>query len=229
LAFDDSIGVVVGLAAEGRIARRLAWRVAVGGGTAPGAQAATERLIGSGVRALVSFGLAGGLDPALAPGTIIVPSAVILDDVLCATNPDLTHRLGGATPHLVLAADRLAASIEAKLHLHTATGAAALDLESGAVVRACTARGLPFAVLRVLCDPAHRSLPPAALAALDAHGTIAGLRVLASLTERPSQLPGLLALAADAAKARRALIKRVKTLAHSDQHRDTVHDRSRAG
>jgi adenosylhomocysteine nucleosidase len=218
LAFDDAIGVVVGLAAEARIARRLGWRVAIGGGTAEGAAVAADRLVGSGARALVSFGLAGGLNPALTAGTITIPSAVILDDVSYATDPELAQRLGGATPHVTLAADRLAASTEAKLRLHQATGAAALDLESGAVVRACKARGLPFAVLRAICDPVDRCMPPAALAALDAGGAIDAWRVLVSLVGRPSQFPAVLALAVDAAKARQALVRWVKTLAHSTQH-----------
>ena len=209
----------MGLAAEARIARRLDWRVAIGGGTAAGARVATDQLIGSGARALVSFGLAGGLDPALRPGTIIIPSAIILDDVSYATDAELAHTLGGATPHVILAADRPAVSTEAKLRLHKKSAVAALDLESGAVVRACRARGLPFAVMRAICDPADRSLPPAALAALDAHGAISAWRLLTSLAKQPSQLPALLHLAADAAAARRALVRRVEVLAHSCQLR----------
>ena len=68
-----SVGIVVGLAAEARIARRLGWKVAIGGGAAAGAEAAARRLIDEGSDALVSFGLAGALDPALRPGALIVP------------------------------------------------------------------------------------------------------------------------------------------------------------
>ena len=64
-------GIVVGLQAEARIARRLGWPVAVGGGTASGAADAVQRLIASGATAVVSIGLAGGLDPALRPGAIL--------------------------------------------------------------------------------------------------------------------------------------------------------------
>ncbi|HEX4170941.1 MAG TPA: hypothetical protein VHY82_00515 [Acetobacteraceae bacterium] len=200
------------MAAEARIARRLGWRVAIGGGTAAGAEVAADQLIGSGARALVSFGLAGGLDPALRPGTIIVPSAVILDDMAYPTDPELTHRLGGATPHVSVAADQLAASAAAKCRLYRATAAAAVDLETGPVARAARAKGLPFAVLRAICDPADRCLPPAAVVALDAYGAIAAWRVLRSLARRPNQLPALFDLAADAAAGRRALIRRMKEL-----------------
>src|SRR4029077_9505952 len=54
LASDPSVGVVVGLAAEARIAGRLGWLVAVGGGTAAGAKTAARSLADAGVGALVS-------------------------------------------------------------------------------------------------------------------------------------------------------------------------------
>jgi adenosylhomocysteine nucleosidase len=205
----------VGLAAEARIARRLGWPVAIGGGTANGAQVAASHLIDAGVGALVSFGLAGALDPALRPGTIIVPSQVIFDGVSYSAHPELMHRLGGPTPHVSLAADHIAASAAIKHRLHQTTSAAALDIESGAVIRAASMRQLPFAVLRAICDPAERCLPSAALSALNVHGAIAAWRVLLSLAAHPSQVPLLCHLAVDAAGARRALIRRVTELARS--------------
>jgi adenosylhomocysteine nucleosidase len=209
---DRSVGVVVGLAAEARIARRLGWMVAVGGGTAAGADAAARRLADAGVEALVSFGLAGGLDPALRPGALIVPSAVIVAGVRHPTDPGLSCRLGGVTTHAVLCPEAIVATVEAKRRLHERTSAAAADLESGAVAQVATARGLPFAVLRAICDPAERALPPATLAALDAHGAIGVWRVIASAVARPGQLPALLTLAADAAAARRSLVARVRLI-----------------
>jgi adenosylhomocysteine nucleosidase len=111
-----------------------------------------------------------------------------------------------------LGADTVAVSAAAKHDLWKTSGAAAVDLESGAVASVAAQHGLPFAVLRTICDPAHRDLPPAALAALDRGGAIGLLRVLASLLARPAQFRGLLALAADTAKARRMLIGRVEAL-----------------
>ena len=95
------------------------------------------------------------------------------------------------------------------------TSAAAVDLESGAVARIAATHGMPFAVLRAICDPAERALPPAALAALDARGVIGSWRVIASLAAQPGQLPALLALAADAAAARRSLVERVRQIARA--------------
>jgi adenosylhomocysteine nucleosidase len=209
---DSDIGVVVGMAAEARLARRLGWHVALGGGTAPGAGLAARQLIDGGARALISFGLAGGLDPALRAGTVIVPSAIIDGHHRYPTDPSLSQLLGGATRHSMLATETPVASAAEKQRLHGETGAAAIDLESGAVARAAAAHGIPFAVLRVVCDPAQRSLPPAALAALDSHGAIAMRRVLASILIRPAQIPALLKLATEAAAARRSLLVHVRRI-----------------
>jgi adenosylhomocysteine nucleosidase len=201
----DRVGVVVGMASEARIARRLGWPVAIG-------RDAAENLLHEGARALVSLGVAGGLDPALRPGTLIIADAVIVGSERHVTDSELSRRLGGATGHIVLGIDTIVSTVAEKQRLHRTTRAAAVDLESGAVARLAVRHGLPFAVLRVICDPAARALPPAALAALDPRGAIAIRQVLASIVVRPGQLPALLALAFDAAMARRALATRVRQL-----------------
>lgn len=207
------VGIVVGLVAETRIARRLGYPMAIGGGTAERAERASRNLLAAGADTLISFGLAGGLDPALHPGTLIVPSAVITRGQRYDTDRCVSARLGGATPQVIAGSDAVAASVEQKRRLHEQTGAAAVDLESGAVARVATDRGIPFAVLRAICDPAEFDLPPAALAALDALGAIGAWRVLTSVATRPRQLRALLSLAADAAKARRALRARIAEIA----------------
>jgi adenosylhomocysteine nucleosidase len=202
----DKIGVVVGMAAEARIAGRLGWPVAVG-------RDAAQRLLDAGAGALVSLGVAGGLDPALRPGTLIVADTVIVCGNHHATDPELSRRLGGSTGHIVLGGDTIISTSTEKRRLYMATRAAAVDLESGAVAGLAVRNNIPFAVLRVICDPASQALPPAALAALDAHGAIGLWRVLASIAAQPGQLPALLALASDAAMARRALAERVRQIA----------------
>jgi len=207
--------IVVGLRAEALLARRLGVPVMIGGGTASGAEVAARRAVGEGATALVSFGLAAGLDPSLRPGDLVVPTAVLCDEGTFAADPTLMAWLGGATPHRLLADGMVAENAETKHRLWETTGAATLDLESGAVARVATLHGLPFAVLRVICDPAERDLPPAALAALDANGAIGLARVAGSVTARPGQIPALLRLAADATAARRALGRRVREMVHA--------------
>jgi adenosylhomocysteine nucleosidase len=198
-------GFVVGLAAEARLVRSLGWPVAIGGGTAGGARLAAERLVSGGITALISFGLAGGLDPALRAGSLLVPRAIITDEQHLPTDPGLSERLGGVSTPLLLGARDVVAGAAAKAALFAATRAAAVDLESGTVARVAVEHGLPFAALRAICDPAERDLPPAALIALDRQGAIGLVRVLGSVLAHPAQLPALLVLAADAAAARRTL------------------------
>lgn len=209
----EPIGVVVGFAAEARIARRLGWPLEIAGATAAGAAAAAERLIEVGCKALVSFGLAGGLDPSHRPGDPIVPAVVIASEARYPADPRLSRLLGGPTVCALLGSDEILASVEAKRSAHHATSAAAADLESGAVARIAAMHGVPFAVLRAVCDPAGRALPPAAIAALDGRGAIGFGRIIGSIAVRPGQLPALFRLAADAAAARRSLVGRVRQIA----------------
>ncbi len=166
-----------------------------------------------GATALISVGLAGGLDPALSAGAVVVPEYVVEDGTRYRTDPALSAWLAGRPPAGGVCARPVAvATASDKAVIWAETGCTAVDLESGAVARAATRAGLPFAVLRVVCDPAGRNLPPAALAALDASGTIAPARIAASLAARPGQIGGLLRLATDAARARRALRRRLDAL-----------------
>jgi adenosylhomocysteine nucleosidase len=206
------LGIVVGLAAEARLARPLG-EAAIGGGLPAGAEAAAERLVARGADALLSFGLCGGLHPALPPGTLLVPREVRDGAARFATDAALAERLGGWSADILLAERTVVAAASEKARLFAATRAAAVDLESGAVARVAARHGLPFAVLRAVCDPAERDLPPTVLVALDQAGTIAMWRVLARVAANPGQVPALLRLASDAATARRALLARVRRVA----------------
>jgi len=206
------IGFVVGLTAEARLLRGSGFLVGVGGGTPAGAERAAEELIEQGAGALISFGLAGGLNPGFLPGALLVPKRVLSGNTSFVCNPGLVAWLGGANLEIMLAGTAIAATSVAKAALFATNRADAIDLESGAVARVALAHGLPFAVLRAVADPAARNLPPAALIALDGGGRIGLLRVLGSVVGNPGQVPGLLALARDAAAARRALKGKVSSL-----------------
>lgn len=177
-----------------------------GGGTPVGAGMAANRLIAEGATALVSFGLAGGLDPALRPGTIVVPTFVLSDRERLATDAGLAAWFGGLTDHVLLAGYGVVSDVAAKRGLFEQSGAHAVDLESGPVGRIAGTYGVPFVVVRAICDPAERALPPAALVAVDSDGGIGFGGVLRSILRQPGQIAALLALARDASHARQALI-----------------------
>jgi adenosylhomocysteine nucleosidase len=205
---------VTGLAAEARIARRAGLAAAASGGRAARTRAVIAQLIADGATALVSFGICGGLDPALPPGCLLLPAAVrdeagqrwVVDRPwharIAAT---LAARGIAARQGDLLGADAIAASPERKAALRRESGAIAADLESHHVARAAAESGLPFLVLRAIADPAERALPPAALIELGASGRPALAAVLLSLARHPAQLPALLRVASDTRQALRAL------------------------
>lgn len=174
---------------------------------------------GNGPIVLVSFGLAGGLDPALAPGSIVIADAVLATGARHATDPAWRDALQAALPRAVsgplLADDAPVLDVPGKRQRHLATGALAVDMESHRVAEAALARGWPLVICRVVADPAGRAVPPAALAAMDPAGDIALAPLLRSLVARPAQLAALAALARDTARARRALRGAARALARS--------------
>jgi adenosylhomocysteine nucleosidase len=197
--------VVSGLRAEARIAAGVGVRALAGGGDAARLAAAIDRGVGEGASGLLSFGMAGGLEPGLAPGTIVVPGVVIAGTERFATDPLWTRNLRAMLPHGVKGAlagvSSPAATISAKAGLRAATGAAAADMESHIAARAALRFCLPLAVLRVIADPAERALPSAAIAALGEDGRPDLWALLRSLFGDPTQLSPLIGVAADARRA----------------------------
>jgi adenosylhomocysteine nucleosidase len=216
-----ALAAITGLAAEARIARRIGWRAAASGGDAERTRRALAQLVAEGVSALVSFGICGGLDPALGSGALILAEAVAgeygrrhgTDMALRAALAAALTRAGiGALAGDVLGAERAADTPARKAALHHQSGALAVDLESHLVAEAAAAAGLPFAVLRAVADPAGRALPPAALIGLDTAGRPAPGRILLSLVQQPGQLPALLRLARDTRLALAALDRAAEAL-----------------
>ncbi len=210
-AAGQQFGILTGLVTEAKLAQQLGF-VAAGGGTAEGAREAALLLVKRGARALLSFGFAGGLDPTLRPGDVLVPRLVLGTDREFPADPILLEWLGGANVALLLGDGNVVANPAQKRKLWQQTGAAAIDLESGALAEVAAQYGLPFAVLRAVCDPAERSLPPVALTALGKKGKIDIIRLISGLLRQPSQFPALIALARDAQAARQALICRIREL-----------------
>jgi hopanoid-associated phosphorylase len=209
------LAVVTGLAAEARIARGPGAAVIVGAGRADELAAALEAAIAGGARRIISFGIAGALEPNLRPGDLII-GRTLIDGAWRAPcdrrwSAAMIERLRQGAPRLnVTSADIAAAAApvadsHAKAALRAASGAAAVDMESGLAARAAERHGLPFAILRAIADPAHRRLPPIALSALRADGGVAVAAVIGALARRPAQAPGLMRLAFDARKGLAAL------------------------
>ncbi len=187
------------------------------GGRAERAVAAVRAMADEGVTALVSFGIAGGLDPALRPGALIVGEAVATGAGTLPCDKSLSDHLAaalaGAVRGIVAASESVVATAEAKRALHRATGALAVDMESGPAAEAARELGLPFVIVRAVADPAERGLPPAAARGLDENGNVRLGAVLLSLARSPGQLPGLVRVGLDTRAALKALAGAVPALA----------------
>ncbi|UMM64724.1 phosphorylase family protein [Aristophania vespae] len=167
-----------------------------------GAKKALQTLLNYGVTELLSFGCAGGLDPSLPPGTIIVPDHVWHKGQAFYCTPKMKARFSNENSLNggILHSPKIIETAAEKKSLREQTGCSAVDMESGIVAQS----GLPFAVLRVICDDAAQDLPPAASEGLK-EGEIYIPGLLASLCRKPSQLGTLIKLGQDATKARKRM------------------------
>ncbi len=113
-------------------------------------------------RLLLSAGFAGGLDPRLGVGSLLV-----------ATNGPTPHRLArcqswaaareGATPPVFFGPltthPAVVETVEQKARLALESGALGVDMESAVLADVCRLAGLEFLVVRVISDSAEMPLP----------------------------------------------------------------------
>ena len=223
------IGIVSALPAEARTLgpaarhgaelRQLAdgALLAVSGIGESAAAAAARRLVLAGATALASFGMAGGLDPALICGAVLLPEEVAACDgagsrtAVSATSPAWRRRLRAALPASctvcggkLLTSKRPVGRPGTKAAAWRESHAVAIDMESAAVAQVAAQAGLPFIALRVIVDTAADELPEAVLAASGA-GQLRIGALIAGLLRAPRDVGALIHLSARYRIARRVL------------------------
>ena len=212
MLFDDAPVIVAsGMAFEARIAKGSGVR-AIYGQRREYYLRELEGLARAGARGIISFGVAGGLSPSLKPGDIVVASSVMTSRRTFDTDARWSQSLKNALPDAVgglpiFAADATVMTVIEKESLWEGTGAAAVDMESGAAAEVAERYDLPYAVLRVIIDPAHRSIPISAAVGARENGTTDALAVVRSLMRRPQDIGEIVRLADDARRANRSLLR----------------------
>ncbi len=200
---------VTGLAAEARIACGSGVITVCGGGDVARLSLLLQAALSGGAAAVISFGIAGGLEPGLKPGAALIGHAVHDGDTRSPADADWVARLAEALPHAwtvdIAGVDGAICHPAGKAALHQRTGAAAVDMESHVVARLAALHRLPFAALRIVADPAERVVPVSAAVGMRPNGTADVGAVLRSLSRRPGELPGLIRTAFDARSALMAL------------------------
>jgi adenosylhomocysteine nucleosidase len=204
----SSIAVIAGMRAEAALLPAGLAFVCTGGRSEQAYQEA-KRLLAEGAAGLASFGIAGGIDPVLESGALVIATNVVTGDGLIASDERWRLRLAAALPDAmagVVAGTTVPVAFPVeKAALFRSWHALSVDLESGGVARACAEVGKPFVVLRAVADPARRIIPRSALAGLTERGRMNPLAVARGLTKRPSDLRGLMQLGLETRRALRAL------------------------
>ena len=166
------------------------------------ALSAAESLVGIGAGALLSFGVAGGCNPDLPSGTVILATGIRdlaadgTGDILY-TNRGWQRRLKSLLLGNVLLEEGIIASVDepatgtdTKRRLFEDGRAAAVDMESAAAARVAMEAGIPFMALRVIVDAADTSLPTAAMAGMTNDGATQIGPVLQALLSPAAGYPG---------------------------------------
>jgi adenosylhomocysteine nucleosidase len=165
------------------------------------------------IRGVISFGVAGGLDPTLKSGDVVVATEVLAGDARWLAglplNDDLIASVGLGRRRIVrgrlAGAEEVVAHRHVKAALHSETGAAAVDMESHIAADYAAKAGLPFAALRVVSDPAHRALPPLAMAAIKPNGDIDLRKIMQGVVRNPMTLRDLVSTGIDFSRALKSL------------------------
>lgn len=160
-----------------QLPRAPSWLVVQSGPGAARAARAAAQAIDGGARVLVSWGLAGGLSAALAPGAAVLPRRILspsgeswnADAVWHSRVAALAVELGLECGDL-LSVPAALESPAAKRSAAASTGAVAVDMESAAVAAAAARAGVPFLVLRVVVDGRDDALPAHSEQWIDEHG-----------------------------------------------------------
>jgi hopanoid-associated phosphorylase len=209
------VAAAVGLAKEARMAKRAGLVPVIG---AANSKLLMRRLkaIAPNARGIVSLGLAGALAPLPQVGDAVIASHVVFGMDHYACDPGWSRVLRTKLPeaHSVVMAgvDMPAGHIGAKKDLFRETGAHAVDMESHIAARFAAERGIPFVVLRVISDDAHRTLPPAALERLSVKGNPRIWAITRSMLRERGQLRELIRTAREAGVAFRTLLRCLEIL-----------------
>lgn len=221
---DDPIRVIEGAAVESRrlviafVGLDFEARIAAAPGVLVVCRTAGSELekvavsaVRQGYRGMISFGVAGGLASHLRAGDWVVASSIRESKTVRATDAMWSRKLlgliDGAIHAPIVGVDEPVAEPAKKRELYKLTGAAAVDMESHMVARVAAEHKLAVAAVRVVVDPAHRRVPPAALIGMRPDGRANVTAVLRDIVLRPSQLCSLARIALDAFAARSAMVR----------------------
>ena len=205
--------IVTGLVQEARIAAGPGMTVICSSSDPQQLRSLLSTLDPSSFRGVISFGVAGGLDPTLKSGDIVVATEVLSGDARWLAglplNEDQIANVALKRRRVVrgglAGVEQVIAAKAHKAALWSKTGAAAVDMESHIAAAYAAEAGLPFAALRVISDPATRALPAIAMSAVKPNGDIDLRKVLRGVARNPLSVRALVSTGIDFNRALRSL------------------------
>ncbi|MEM7171170.1 MAG: hypothetical protein AAF530_13435 [Pseudomonadota bacterium] len=215
-----SIGALTGLASEAAILRDFSHdpvtkvQIGVSAAQAALARAQVAELLKAKPSGLISFGLAGALDPELVAGSLVIPDQIcdqqghrhFCDREWATALRTAAARRGQSVVNgKILGSDTVIRRRLEKEIAFKEFKALAVDMESHFLAAAADQNDIPFIVVRAIADTASDDLPKAALAPLTATGKPRIDLVLLELIKRPWELPALARLANQSARAHNCL------------------------
>lgn len=140
-----------------------------------------EARVAGEVRAIISTGYCGGLDPKLRVGDIVVSEDTVMSSTRAFVRGAVNTR------------DRVAVTASEKSALREQSGAIAVDMEADAVRARAAALGIPYACIRVVSDTAEENMPLDFNRYREATGGFSRTRIAFAAMARPfSVMPALL-------------------------------------
>jgi hopanoid-associated phosphorylase len=184
---------ITGTRREAAVLQKAGVRVIAAGGDAAGlARQLAE--VAPGAAGLISFGMAGAIDPSLNLGDWVVGTGVV-GGFRADCDPRwisaLRARVPAAWLGTVQADGRLVSGVAEKAQAFARSGAQVVDMESHLVAEAAVRAGIPFAILRCVSDTAAASLPPAVSVMMRPDGSMHVGAVVGSVLRQPGQIPAL--------------------------------------
>jgi len=209
----ERIGFITGIEKEAEILRKIArypnHDIACAGANSTKAYNQANELAKNGCNILISFGIAGALDPRLKSGDLVLANSLVNAEattfvpdarqgqklnIHLSTNLNISNsKFFGST--------ELISNAEKKQRLFKLHSASAVDMESLGVAQAAQENKCPFLIIRAIADTAYQNLPGASFQSIDKNGNIKIRSILWDLAKHPNDLPGLIKLAYSSRKA----------------------------
>ncbi len=160
----------------------------------------TARVMETGAAGLLSIGTAGGLQPDLRAGALLLPGCIRrAGGKSFAADPEWHARVHAALKQTdrvhtgdLLSVNCVVRHPDEKESLFRQTQAIGVDMESAGLAEIAAHAGLPFLVLRVVMDTAADTIPKAATVSINEAGDTQSIALLSYLAGHLSDIPGLL-------------------------------------